>query len=103
MSRFLPCWYTNKNIKLVYLNGNNAAEGENNIKYANSYPMNWTVKNWFARDIFDLNRYDRKWIEIVIGLGALWDWIDIACTEVSFYSPEFELNTRFASSNLTLK
>ena len=27
-------------IKLVYLNGNNAAEGENNIKYANSYPMN---------------------------------------------------------------
>ena len=26
--------------KLVYLNGNNAAEGENNIKYANSYPMN---------------------------------------------------------------
>ena len=26
-----------------------------------------------------LNRYGRKWIEIVIGLGALWDWIDIAC------------------------
>ena len=26
--------------KLVYLNGNNAAEGENNIKNANSYPMN---------------------------------------------------------------
>ena len=26
--------------KLVYLNGNNAAEGENNIRYANSYPMN---------------------------------------------------------------
>ena len=25
--------------KLVYLNGNNATEGENNIKYANSYPM----------------------------------------------------------------
>ena len=25
--------------KLVYLNGNNAAEGENNNKYANSYPM----------------------------------------------------------------
>ena len=40
-------------LKLVYLNGNNAAEGENNIKYANSYPMNWTVKNWFARDIFE--------------------------------------------------
>ena len=32
-------------LKLVYLNGNNAAEGENNIKYANSYPMNRTVKN----------------------------------------------------------
>ena len=27
-------------VELVYLNGNNAAEGENNIKYANSYPMN---------------------------------------------------------------
>ena len=25
---------------LVYLNGNNAAEGENNIKYANIYPIN---------------------------------------------------------------
>ena len=25
---------------LVYLNGNNAAEGKNNLKYANSYPMN---------------------------------------------------------------
>ena len=39
--------------KLVYLNGNNAAEGENNIKYANSYPMNWTVKNRFAQDKFE--------------------------------------------------
>ena len=39
--------------KLVYLNGNNAAEGESNIKYANSYPMNWTVKNWFTQDIFE--------------------------------------------------
>ena len=38
---------------LVYLNGNNAAEGENNIKYANSYPLNWTVKNWFALDKFE--------------------------------------------------
>ena len=27
-------------LKLVYLNGNNAAEGENNMKYVNSYPMN---------------------------------------------------------------
>ena len=43
-------WYI---LKLVYLNGNNAAEGENNIKYANSYPMNWTVKNWFEQDIFE--------------------------------------------------
>ena len=34
---------------LVYLNGNNAAEGENNIKYANSYPMYWTMKNWFVQ------------------------------------------------------
>ena len=34
----------------VYLNGNNAAEGENSIKYASSYPMNWTVKNWFVQD-----------------------------------------------------
>ena len=40
-------------LKLVYLNGNNAAEGENNIKYANGYPMNWTVKNWFAQDKFE--------------------------------------------------
>ena len=39
--------------KLVYLNGNNPAEGKNNNKYANSYPMNWTVKNWFAQDIFE--------------------------------------------------
>ena len=23
---------------------------ENNIKYASSYPMNWTVKNWFVQD-----------------------------------------------------
>ena len=34
---------------LVYLNGNNAAEGENNVKYASSYPMNRTVKNWFVQ------------------------------------------------------
>ena len=27
-------------LELVYLNGNNAADGENNIKYASSYPMN---------------------------------------------------------------
>ena len=32
--------YKGVRIELVYLNGNNAAEGENNIKYANSYPMN---------------------------------------------------------------
>ena len=54
--------------KLVYLNGNNAAEGENNIKYANSYPMNWTVKNWFAQDII--------WI-VMIGneLKLLLGWV----------------------------
>ena len=33
-------------LQLVYLNGNNAAEGEN----ASSYPMNWTEKNWFVQD-----------------------------------------------------
>ena len=33
--RAAPCKY-----QLVYLNGNNAAEGENNVKYASSYPMN---------------------------------------------------------------
>ena len=36
--------------KLVYLNGYNAAERKNNMKYASSYPMNWTVKNWFVQD-----------------------------------------------------
>ena len=34
----------------MYLNGNNAAEWENNIKYASIYLMNWTVKNWFVQD-----------------------------------------------------
>ena len=33
----------------MYLNGNNAAGGENNIKYANSYPMTWTMKNWIVQ------------------------------------------------------
>ena len=31
---------TRTTVKLVYLYGNNAAEGVNNIKYANSYPVN---------------------------------------------------------------
>ena len=35
---------------IQYLNGNNAAEWENNIKYASSYPINWTVKNWLLQD-----------------------------------------------------
>ena len=48
-------------ILLVYLNSNNAAEGENNIKYANSYPMNWTVKNWFAQDIFESLWWEMNW------------------------------------------
>ena len=44
----------------MYLNGNNAAEGENNIKYASSYPMNWTVKNWFihGHNIDEWRDYD---------------------------------------------
>ena len=56
-STFIESWWDILRVlqtKLVYLNGNNAAEGESNIKYANSYPMKWTVKNWFAQDIFEL-------------------------------------------------
>ena len=66
--------------------------------------MNWTVKNWFAQDIFepDLNSYDRKSIEIVIGLGALWNWIDIAC-KCPFLHQNLNLTARFASSNLNLE
>ena len=80
-------------MKLVYLNGNNAAEGRTILSML-------TVTLWTELWKIDLhktylNRYDRKWIEIVIGLGALW--------EVPFYLPEFELDIRFASSNLTLK
>ena len=45
----------------VYLNGNNVAEGENNIKHANSYPMNWTVKNWFVQDFKGHGHYTDKW------------------------------------------
>ena len=54
--KLIPNWTPNRMItytKLVYLNGNNAAEGGNNIKYAHSYPMNWTVNNWFTQDIFE--------------------------------------------------
>ena len=80
----------------IPVNGNNAAEGENNFKYANSYPMNWAVKNWFAQDIFE------SLLGLVI-LGALWEWKDIACKCPFLHHAEFELNTRFASSNLTLK
>ena len=39
------------NNKLVYLIGNNAAEGENCIKYVNSYVMNCMVNNclvWYT-------------------------------------------------------
>ena len=36
-------------IKLVYLIGNNAAKGENYIKYANSYLMKSTVNNTYLR------------------------------------------------------
>ena len=46
---------------LVCQNGNNAAEGENNIMYASSYPMNWTVKNWlqyFRKGTDEWREYD---------------------------------------------
>ena len=46
---------------LVYLNGNNAAEGENNIKYASSYPMNWIVKNWFVQDFKGHGHVTDEW------------------------------------------
>ena len=39
----------------------------------------WTEKWRIDLQKTHLNRYDRKSIEIVIGLGALWNWIDIAC------------------------
>ena len=48
---FLSICYHSLYHWLLY--NNNAAEGESNVKYANSYPMNWTVKNWFAQDIFE--------------------------------------------------
>ena len=43
---------------LVYLNGNNAAEGENNIKYANSYPPH-ALNCEELICTRHLNRYDR--------------------------------------------
>ena len=46
----------------MYLNGSNAAEGENNKKYASSCRMNWTVKNCFVQDFkghgHDTDDYD---------------------------------------------
>ena len=50
-------------LQLVYLDGNNAAEGENNIKYASSYPMNWTVKNWFVQDFKGHGHDTDKWCD----------------------------------------
>ena len=47
--------YTDK--QLVYQIGNNAAEGENYIKYANSYLMNCTVNNCFAFYTLSLKLY----------------------------------------------
>ena len=87
--------------KLVYLNGtDNAAEVANNVNYGNSYPMNWTVKNWFAQHIFESlwqeMNWNCYWVGCFVGLNRY-------CVQVTFSSPEFELNTRFASSNLTLK
>ena len=37
-------------MSFIYYYTNNAAEGENNIKYASSYPMNWTANNWLVQD-----------------------------------------------------
>ena len=49
-------------LKLVYLNGNNAAEGgENNIKHASSYPMNWTVKHWSVQDFKGHGQDTAEW------------------------------------------
>ena len=81
-------------LQLVYLNGNNAAEGENNIEnaIANSYPMNWTVKNWFAQDIFEslwqeIN-WNCYWVGCFVGLNRY-------CVQGPFSSSEFELNGTF--------
>ena len=49
-----------------------------------------------------LNRYDWKSIEFIIGL-VCFVGLNRYYVQVLFSSPEFELNTRFASSNLTLK
>ena len=46
---------------LVYLNGNNAADGKNNIKYTSSYPIKWTVKNWYVQDFKDHGHDADEW------------------------------------------
>ena len=48
-----------RSYKLVYLNGNNAAEGENNIKHANRYPSH-ELNSEELICTRHLNRYDRK-------------------------------------------
>ena len=69
---------------LVYLNGNNAAEGENNIKFANIYTVIWTVKNWFAQDIFESLWWEINWncywVGCFVGLNRYW-------VQVPFSSP----------------
>ena len=52
---------------------NNAAEGENKIKYASSYPMNWAVKNWFVQDLKGHGHDTDKWSDY-----DKWAWIDCA-------------------------
>ena len=46
---------------LVYLNGNNAADGKNNIKNTSSYPIKWTVKNWYVQDFKDHGHDTDEW------------------------------------------
>ena len=57
---------------------NNAAEGENNIKYASSYPMNWTVKTQdfkgHGHDTDEWRDYDEdnvpfEWLEVLSRLA----------------------------------
>ena len=51
--------------------GNNAAEGENYIKYANSYLMNCTVNNCFVQDIFESLWRDIISSQTVLMLGRM--------------------------------
>ena len=61
----------------------------------------WT-EQWRIVCTRHLNHYDRKYIEIVIRLGALWNWIDIVC-KCPFLHQNLDLTARFASSNLNFE